>query len=417
MDAPSELPAPRTVLSAEEARRLALASQGFSTRRAGAARWSALAAGIERMGLLQLDSVNVLVRSHYLPLYSRLGGYDRAVLDHRVFDAGRQRAAFEYWAHEASVLPLDLQPMMRWRMRRAADGEGIYGGLVRFAREQPAYVAAVLDEIGRRGPTAASALDDPGERSGPWWGWHKGKIALEYLFWTGAVTTAHRRNFERIYDLTERALPAEVTARPTPEEPDAIRALVARSATALGIGTEADLRDYFRLPVEPARRAIGELVEAGALLPATVEGWRHPAFLDAAAAPPARATPSALLSPFDPLVWFRPRTERIFGFHYRLEFYTPEPKRTFGYFVMPFLHRGRLEARVDLKADRAGKRLLALGAFAEPGVRHGPLAAALADELIRLADWLGLETVALGSRGDLAAALIAAATDPRFVRL
>jgi len=362
---------------------------------------------IGQMGLLQLDSVNVLVRSHYLPTYSRIGAYDRAALDARAFAGGKKRALFEYWAHEASLLPLDLHPLMRWRMQRAAAGIGIYSGIARFAAENRDYVRAVVDEIRRRGPLAASELDDPGTRSGPWWGWHKGKTALEFLFWAGEVTTGHRRGaFERVYDLTERVIPGEVGAIATPGEADAIRALALAGAKAHGVATETDIRDYFRLPVAEARVAVGELVEAGALRPMRVEGWQQRAYLVEGAVIPARATPTALLSPFDPLVWHRPRTERIFDFHYRLEFYTPGPKRIFGYFVMPFLHRGRLEARVDLKADRAAGRLRVLGVFAEASLRKPePMLAALAGELRHLAAWLDLSDIVLEADSPLAGLL------------
>jgi len=348
----------------------------------------------------------VLVRSHYLPTYSRIGAYDRAALDACAFAGGKKRALFEYWAHEASLLPLELQPLMRWRMQRAAAGIGIYSGIARFAAENRDYIAAVVDEIRRRGPLAASELDDPGTRSGPWWGWHKGKTALEFLFWAGEVTTGQRRGFERVYDLTERVIPADVWAIATPSESDAIRALALAGARAHGVATEADIRDYFRLPVREARKAIGELVEEGALRPAQVEGWKQPGFLASGATLPARATPTALLSPFDPLVWHRPRTERIFDFHYRLEFYTPGPKRVFGYFVMPFLYRGRLVARVDLKADRAAGRLRVLGVFAEANLRRpAPMLVALAEELRHLAAWLELADIEVVADGPLSAGL------------
>ena len=382
-------------LSADDARRIALAAQGFAARRTSTeSRWPQVAATVARMGLLQLDSVNVLVRSHYLPVYSRIGSYPLGLLDRRAFDRGPQRAFFEYWAHEASLLPLELQPLFRWRMQAAERGEGIYGGVHRFAGENPAYVAAVLDEIARHGARSASELDDPGARSGPWWGWHKGKTALEYLFWTGRVTTAYRRGFERVYDLTERVVPAAIMALPTPGEGDAVRSLALFGARALGIATEAEIRDYFRLPVAATRAALGELVEAGALARVEVEGWRQPALLDPDAAVPSRLAPTALLSPFDPLVWNRARAERLFDFHYRLEFYTPGHKRNFGYFVLPFLHRGRIEARVDLKAERKDSRLQVLGVFPEAGLRRvEPMLDALALELGRLAGWLGLEAI------------------------
>ncbi len=386
-------------LSGAEARQLFLAAQGFGGRRSAApSRWPQVEATVARMGLLQLDSVNVLVRSHYLPVFSRIGAYERPTLDTRAFERGKRRAYFEYWAHEASLLPMQSFPLMQWRMRRAEAGQGIYGGVHAFAAENAGYVAAVLAEIGARGPLAAADLDDPGERSGPWWGWHKGKTALEYLFWTGKVTTAFRRGaFERVYDLTERVIPPVIAALPVPGEADAIRELVRRSGAALGVATEADLRDYFRLPVAETRRAIAELVEEGTLATATVEGWRQPAFIDAAAPLQRRLAPTALLSPFDPLVWHRPRTERLFDFHYRLEFYTPGHKRIFGYYVMPFLYKGTLVGRVDLKADRAEGVLRVPGVFLEPQLRRSePVLAALADELRHLAGWLELPDIAIG---------------------
>ena len=392
-------------LSRREARQIALAAQGFRTRRSAApSAWPRIAQAIATMGLLQIDSVNVLVRSHYLPVFSRIGAYDPGVLDRKTL-APKGRALFEYWAHEASFLPLDTQPLLRWRMARARAHDRLYSGLARFGRERADYVALIRDELALRGPLTARALSAPGERRGPWWGWSDGKLALEYLFWTGEVTAAGRRGFERIYDVPERALPAEILAQPTPDEAEAVRALVRRSAAALGLATEGDLRDYYRLPVDLCRTALAALAEEGAVTPVTVEGWTQPAYLDAAAPPPARLTPTALLSPFDPLVWRRERTERLFGFHYRLELYTPAAKRRFGYYVLPFLMNGRLVARVDLKADRAGDALAVLGAFTEPRTDLAKTAAALAPELDLLADWLGLGGVRVTRNGDLAQAL------------
>jgi uncharacterized protein YcaQ len=389
-------------LTPAEARRIALAAQGFSQRRTRSrSSWRRVETAIEAMGVLQLDSVNVLVRSHYLPAFSRIGEYDRADLDARGFAATR-RQFFEYWAHEASLLPLRLHPLMRWRMARAERLVGIYGGLAEFARSEHNYVAAVLDEITRRGPTAASDLDDPGERRGSWWGWHKGKSALEYLFWCGRVTSASRRGFERIYDLTERVLPSAILSLPTPTEDEAIRSLVAIASRALGVATETDIRDYFRLPVVETRRAIAELVEEGVLELMSVATWRQQALLAVDAARPARVDATALLSPFDPLVWNRSRTERIFGFHYRIELYTPPAKRRYGYYVLPFLENGRLTARLDLKAERAANALNVVAAYAEPGVARERTAALLAEELRHLADWLGLGTIRIAPRGNLA---------------
>ena len=400
-----------TSLSRAEARRAALAAQGFRTRRSAATSgWPRIEQAVRTMGLLQIDSVNVLVRSHYLPAFSRIGPYDQGQLDRRSV-APKGRRLFEYWAHEASFLPMDSQPLWRWRMARARTGDGIYQGLVRFARNRADYVTAVLNQVANRGPLTVRDLDAPGESRGPWWGWSDGKIALEYLFWTGQVTAAGRRNFERVYALTEHALPAEILNRPTPDEAEAMRALVGQAASALGVATEADLRDYFRLPVDACRAAVADLVTSGTLVPARVEGWPQPAYLAADADVPARVAATALLSPFDPLIWNRNRTERVFGFRYRLEFYTPAEKRRFGYYVLPFLMNGRLVGRVDLKADRANDSLSVLGAFVEPGQRPERVAAALAPELTVLASWLGLERIRMDATGDLADALAAARCD------
>ncbi len=392
---------PTETLSVDQARRIALAAQGFAKpKSAQTSNWRRIGQAVDTMGLLQIDSVNVLIRSHYMPVFSRIGPYDRASLDRRAWKR-RDRALFEYWAHEASLLPLNLHPLLRWRMARAARLQGIYGGLAKFARERKDYVAAVLDEVRDRGPVSARDLSEPGERTGPWWGWHDGKVALEYLFWAGKVTTATRRGFERVYDLPERVIPADILALATPPEADAQRALVALAMRSMGIATAADLRDYFRLPLAGARRAIAELVEAGALVPASVEGWRQEAFLDPDAVWPARGSGTALLSPFDPLVWERSRTERLFRFRYRIEIYVPAEKRKFGYYVLPFLYRGRLVARVDLKADRQDGMLRVLAAHGEGRRCTGAAVEALAAELASLAEWLGLSGVAVGERGDL----------------
>jgi uncharacterized protein YcaQ len=401
---PPSLPPPKATITASEARRIALAAQGFGRRRTtGRSGWDRVGAAIDDMGLLQLDSVNVLVRSHYLPVFSRVGDYDRTALDRRAFRRGAGRRFFEYWAHEASLLPLDLHPLMRWRMARAERLVGVRPAYAGWVREERRYIRAVLNQLRARGPLAASDLDSPGQRSGPWWGWHRGKTAVEHLFRTGAVTAAGRQgSFERIYDLTERVIPPAVLALPTPTEADAIRRLAAAGACAFGVATEVDIRDYFRLPVVEARRAIGELVEEGALIPVAVDGWTRPALLAADANAPRQVTANALLSPFDPLVWFRQRTERLFDFHYRIEIYTPQAKRRFGYYVLPFLHNGRLAARVDLKAERGEAVLEVRAAHMEPRGRRDGLVPALAAELEHLAKWLGLDAIRVSRRGDLA---------------
>jgi hypothetical protein len=398
-------PRPIETLSAARARRIALAAQGFAEPRPAApVGRGQLLRTIGRLGLLQIDSVNVLVRAHYLPLFSRLGAYDRGILDRAAY-AGQRRVLFEYWAHEASLVPVALHPLLRWRMARAERGVGVYGGLVRWARRRRAFIDTILAEIGERGPLAASELTNGGRSRGNWWGWSDGKGALEWLFWSGRVTTAARRGFERLYDLPERALSPAVLAAPTPPEDEAQRALIVLAARALGVATERDLGDYFRLHGADTRRRVAELVEAGELLPARVEGWAQRAYLDPRARAPRHVSARALLAPFDPLVWERQRAERLFGFHYRISIYTPEAQRTHGYYVLPFLLGDRLVGRADVRADRAAGVLRVPAAHAEPGVDRPRVADALADELVAMAGWLGLGRVAAGARGDLAAPL------------
>jgi hypothetical protein len=353
--------------------------------------------------VIQIDSVNVLARAHYLPLFSRLGPYDRDRLDQASWRAPRR--LFEYWGHEASLLPVELQPLLRWRMARAADDA--WGGIRRIAVEQPDLVARVLEDVRERGPISAGALAADETRptgTGSWWGWSDVKRAIEWLFWSGQVTSSRRRGFERWYDLPERVLPRAVIEAPTPPEADAQRELVRIAARAFGVAAERDLRDYYRLPVAAARARIGELVEAGELEVVAVEGWRSPAYLWPAARRPRRVTARALLGPFDPLIWERDRVQRLFDFAFRLEIYVPAPKRVYGYYVLPFLLGERLVARVDLKADRAESALLVQAAWAEG---HAPpeTAAELAAELALMARWLGLERVEVRDRGDLAPAL------------
>jgi hypothetical protein len=397
----------KSTLSIAEARRIALAAQGFKhPDRTGTPNWGHMARMIERLNLLQIDSVNVLVRSHYLPLYSRLGAYDRTALDLRTFD-NRKRTMFECWAHEASLVPLKIHPLARWRMARARDGNGTYGFMDRFARDNRAYLNKCLEFIKGHGPTAVSDLPDGGKSEGGWWGWSKGKVALETLFDHGLLAAATRRGFERIYDLPERVIPSEILNLPTPDEDSTFRSLMEISARALGLGTESDLRDYFRLPVAEARTALAELVEEGTLLPVVVEGWKHQAYIHKDAKLPHKAGGSALVSPFDPLVWERARAERLFDFHYRIEIYTPAPKRKFGYYVLPFLHGDRFAARVCLKADRQAGMLLANAAHLEPHADRNATAVALAEELRLMARWLELERIKVGARGDLSAALTA----------
>jgi len=395
-------------LSAAQARRVALAAQGFADPRpAGAPTGWAVRRLIDRVGLVQIDSVNVLCRAHYLPLFSRAGPYDTALLDRAAHYAPRK--LFEFWGHEASLIPVGLQPALRWRMERAADDA--WGGMRRIQTERPDLVARVLEEVRARGPVAASEVltEERPARTGPWWDWSDVKRAFEWLFWSGQVTSARRRGFERLYDLPERVLPAEVLAAPTPPVAVAQRELLRVAARALGVATERDLRDYFRLPVADTRLRLAELVEAGELWPVAVAGWRAPAYLVPAARLPRRVDARALVGPFDSLVWERARAERLFGFRYRIEIYVPKPRRVHGYYVLPFLLGDRLVARVDLKADRQARALRVQAAHAEPDAPPAT-AGELRAELESMAGWLGLERVDVVPRGDLAPALAAAET-------
>lgn len=393
-----------------EARRIAIAASGLARPRPALPGPRQVAATIDRLGLLQIDSVSVLVRAHYLPLFSRLGPYDRDLLDRAAW--GARRSLFEYWAHEASLVPLSSQPLLRWRMARAAQGRGLYSNLAAFAREQPARIEAVAAEVARRGPLAASDLEgaavDDAAGKGGWWGWSDAKRALEFLFWAGRLTAATRRgSFERVYDLPGRVLPAAVRDLPDPDPATAQRDLLRIAARALGIATAGDLRDYFRLGPQDAAPAIASLVASGELRPVAVRGWNRPAYLYHAAPRPRRVRARALLAPFDPLVWHRPRTERLFGFTYRLEIYTPAARRRHGYYVLPFLLGDQLVGRVDLKSHRAAHVLLVQAAHAEE--RHPPdLPDELAAELREMARWLGLGRIEVAGRGRLAPALAAA---------
>lgn len=388
-------------LSAAQARRIALAAQGFGGApvppSARAFRQTA-----RRLGVIQIDSVNVVTRTHYLPPFSRLGEYPRDLLETEAW--GKKRSLFEYWGHEASLLPVESQPLFRWRMAAAEAGEGIWGSIARFGHEKSDYVDGILTEIEkRRGVTGGDFSDGPRGAPG-WWSWSDGKRALEWLFWTGRITTLTRRGFERVYDLPERALPRAVIDAPTPTPEDAQRELIRISARAMGVATAADLRDYFRLPLAESRASIHELVEARELIPVTVQGWNKPAFLDPGARKPRRIEAAALLSPFDNLIWFRERTERLFGVRIRLEIYTPAHKREHGYYVLPLLQNEAITARVDLKSDRKGGTLLVQAAWREPDV-DAEMPRILAEQLRSMASWLGLERVEVAGRGDLAAAL------------
>jgi len=386
----------RERLSAAQARRIALAAQGFAKPRPLTAGRAQIRRTFDRLGIIQIDSVNVLVRSHYLPLFSRLGNYDPALLDDLAY--GKRRAVFEYWAHEASLVPLAFHPLLRWRMAQAERFEIGWESIKSLARKRRGFLDGVLAQVRERGPLSARELVAGGKSAGSWWGWSDGKRALEWLFWSGKVTTAYRRGFERVYDLAERVLPAEILALPTPPTDEAQRELLRVAARACGIATERDLRDYFRLGAADAKARVAELVEGGDLLAVQVEGWKQPAYLAPAAARPRRIDARALLSPFDSLVWERSRTEALFDFSYRLEIYTPAHKRVHGYYVLPFLYGDRIIARVDLKSSRKDKRLDVHRIVYEKGARSADTVEALEAELHAMASWLGHDDVRMLTR-------------------
>lgn len=389
-------------ISLAAARRIALAAQGFGDKRSDAPRtWRHVSAVLGRTGLFQIDSVSAVVRAHYMPAFSRLGAYPMPLID----DAAtrRPRRLFEYWAHEASYLPVETWPLLQWRMHDARDNRGIYGRLAEFGRERAAYIEEIFRRVEAEGPIAASAIEGQ-KGEGGWWGWSDAKHAFEWLFWAGRITTASRRGFERLYDLPERVIPKAIHDRPAPPPADAIRDLLRIAARALGIATAADLRDYFRLSPREADARIAELVENGELVPVKVDGWSQKAFLTTGAKIPRKVAGSALLAPFDPLVWERSRTERLFGFRYRIEIYTPAHRRTHGYYVLPWLLDEALAARVDLKADRATGLLRVIACFAEGNARPDA-AKALAGDLRMMATWLGLGDVVVADKGDFAPAL------------
>jgi uncharacterized protein YcaQ len=353
---------------------------------------------LDRLALVQIDSVNVLVRSHYLPLFSRLGAYDRDLLDRWAYT---EQNLFEYWGHVASLIHVDLQPLLRWRMARTH----LWPGLREFAEGNHDLIEFLHGAVLADGPASAGDLDATERKKGPWWGWGESKRALEHLFHGGRVGALRRTTFERVYCDPSLAVPAEVLARPTPTDRDALVGLLERSARAHGVGTATDLADYFRLPIKEVRPLLAEMAHDGVLQQVQVGDWPQPAYLHPEAKLPRWIRARALVSPFDSVMWERDRVERLFGFNYRIEIYVPKPKRTFGYYVLPFLLGDRYVARVDLKADRANRKLLVQAAHAEPGHVPDEIAPPLADELELLATWLDLDAVVVTDRGDLAPAL------------
>jgi uncharacterized protein len=392
-------------LSADAARRIALAAQGFADRRpVGRIDRRHLRRLFDRVGLVQIDSVNVLVRSQELPLLARLGPHPRTLIP----DATASGELFEYWGHEASHIPTEHHHLYRWKMQKAAEG-ATWPSVARLNRERPGYIDEVVKRIEVDGPVVAGAISERVGPKGSWWDWDDGKRALEYLFWVGRLTARRRSSdFARVYDLPERVIPPAHLDRPTPTEADGRKGLLLQAARAMGVATARDLAMYHRQKVPFARPLVAELVEDGALVPVRVEGWKEGAYLDPSASIPRRIDAATFVSPFDSLCWERDRLERVFGFEYRIEIYTPAPKRRFGYYVLPFVLGDEFVARADLKADRQAGALMVHGAYGEPGAPEAEIVDAMSAELRSMARWLGLDRVVIGARGDLASGLSAA---------
>ena len=373
-------------LSIADARALALAAQGFDTARPKTkATQRHVDALISRLGVIQIDSVNVLVRSQELPLFSRLGNHNRNAIP----KATEQQKIFEYWGHEAAHLPVEIHPLFRWKMEAARLGKAKHWGLTSFYDENKAFVKRMLKHVEKNGPTTSRELSTRTEKKGTWWDWDEAKVALEYLFLTGQLMSRGRgTDFARIYDTPERVLTPKILNAPTPSEHDARKQLLVRSAIAQGVATASDLADYYRQKPATVKPLITELVEEGELRVVAVDGWTEKAFVHRGAKLPKQLHATALLSPFDSLVWCRPRNERLFNFHYRIEIYTPKEKRQFGYYVLPFMMNGEMVGRVDLKADRANSKLLVHSVHTEKGIKRSEINDALNNELHTMASWL-----------------------------
>ena len=392
----------QTEISRDSARRIALAAQGFATPRpTGRIDRRHLRRVIDSVGLIQIDSVNVLVRSQEMPLFSRLGNHPRTLIP----DATADGELFEYWCHEASHLPVSMHPLIRWRMEEARNGS-MWPGLRRVAIEKPKLLKEIRDRIYNDGPLVAGDVRTRVGPKGSWWDWDEGKAILEYLFWTGEITAQRRPNdFARMYYAPHDVLPKEILNLPTPSQGEARREMLLLAARSVGVGTATDLFDYHRQKPQQARPYLAELVEEGLIEEVRVEGWRDAAYMLPDTSRPRNVEVRALVSPFDSLVWCRPRIERLFDFHYRIEIYVPAPKRIYGYYVLPFVLGDRIVARVDLKADRQAGELVVPGAFSEENVDVKYVAAELMTELREMATWLGLDRVRIGTNGDLATLL------------
>lgn len=391
-----------TEISRDSARRIALAAQGFATPRpTGRIDRRHLRRVIDSVGLIQIDSVNVLVRSQEMPLFSRLGNHPRTLIP----DATAAGELFEYWCHEASHLPVSMHPLIRWRMDEARNGS-MWPGLRRIAESKPKLMKEIRDRIYNDGPLVAGDVRTRTGPKGSWWDWDEGKAVLEYLFWTGEITAQRRPNdFARVYYTPHDVLPKEILKMPTPSQSEARREMLLLAARSVGVGTASDLFDYHRQKPQQAKPYLAELVEEGLIEQVRVEGWRDPAYMLPDTLRPRSVDVRALVSPFDSLVWCRPRIERLFDFHYRIEIYVPAPKRLYGYYVLPFVLGDRIVARVDLKADRHAGELLVPGAFSEDNVDIKHVASELMLELREMATWLGLDRVRIGTNGDLATLL------------
>jgi len=392
-----------TEISLTSARRIALAAQGFHTPRpTGRVDRRHLRRIVDTIGLIQIDSVNVLVRSQELPLFSRLGNHPRALIS----DATAAGELFEYWCHEASHLPVSLYPLMHSRMQRARNGEGVWDRPLRIAKKNPALVEEIRARVYESDGLVAGQVSTRVGPKSSWWDWDDGKAILEYLFWIGEITARRRQgDFARVYHPLHRVIPQHVLDTCTPSFEDATKELLLRAARSHGIATATDLFDYHRQKPIHARSGLQELVDNGELEQVRVEGWKDIAYLHPEATRPRAVSARALVSPFDSLVWCRPRIKRLFDFHYRIEIYTPAPKRNYGYYVLPFVLGDGIVARVDLKADRQAGVLLVPGAFSEPGIDLAQVAAELFSELQEMATWLGLHSVHIGTRGDLSGLL------------
>ena len=408
--------------SSAEARRLALASLGFGAKKPARAGKAHVRATAARLGAIQIDSVNVLVRAHYLPTFSRYGPYPMSALDDL---AHGKRELFEYWGHAACFMPIDMYPLLRWRMASQCEA---WAGV---SRKERTFMEAVYREVVERGPMAAGELSMGGKSTGPWWGWSEGKQAIELLFRQGRVAIAGRRRFERLYDIPERVLPEQAVRCEAVAAADAKKALIVRAARAMGVGTAKDIAQYFhidawwdRLSVNgrraPAKTSVlfDELVEDGRLDRVSIEGWTQPAYLVPGARIPKSIDARAIVSPFDPVMWERKWTRAVFGFDYQIEIYVPAPKRIYGYYVLPFLMGDRFAARVDLKADRKASTMIVHAAYIERGFEPARVADALAGELRSMAGWLSLDSIVVGAKGNLAKPLARAVNAPsRLVRV